>query len=287
MPLSPLIDAHTLAPLLGSPAIALLDCRFDLAAPEAGRRAYLAGHIPGAHYADLERDLSAPISASSGRHPLPDREQVAAWLRRLGILPGVRVIAYDQANAAIAARAWWLLRWVGHREVSILDGGFNAWVAAGGALEAGERPMGPAQPAPTEAPGPPACEAVIDAPALMRALAAPRALLVDARAPERFSGAVEPIDPVAGHVPGAVNHPFQSNLAADGRFLPVDELARRWRERLDGRSPADLIMMCGSGVTACQNLLAMDIAGLPGARLYAGSWSEWIRDPHRPVARGA
>jgi thiosulfate/3-mercaptopyruvate sulfurtransferase len=313
VPAAALIDSTTLAALIGSPEIALLDCRFDLAAPEAGRRAYLAGHIPGAHHADLNRDLSSPPTPASGRHPLPDPERLSAWLRGLGIGLDRRVIVYDEANAAFAARAWWLLRWLGASDVSVLDGGFKAWVQSGGAIEVGETQPPAPPPAPPAASAARAAasasalgdaasagstagaavkslagaDAVVDAPEVMRALGGARALLVDARAPERFAGTVEPIDPVAGHVPGAVNHPFQSNLRPDGRFLPPQELAHLWRERLAGRDPADIIMMCGSGVTACQNLLALEIAGLPGAKLYAGSWSEWIRDPRRPIARGA
>lgn len=312
---SPLIDAPALAALLGTPDLVILDCRFDLASPEAGRSAWLAGHIPGAHYAHLERDLSGPVTPTSGRHPLPAAAALGAWLASLGVRPGVLVVAYDEANAAFAARAWWLLRWLGHEEVAVLDGGLKAWTASGGRLECGEpnllpRPApasmaAPAAPAAGEhaaagvmrapatacstgsAPAPiPDRGAALDTEELMNALAGERAVLVDARAPERFAGEVEPIDPIAGHVPGAVNHPFQSNLGSDGRFLPPAELARRWRARLAGRSAREAIMMCGSGVTACQNLLALEVAGLPGAKLYAGSWSEWIRDPHRPVARG-
>lgn len=284
-----LIDAESLAPLIGNPALAILDCRFDLAAPDAGRQAYLREHIPTARYVDLNRDLSGPLTPQSGRHPLPDPNRIAARLDELGIGPGTQVIAYDENNGSFAARAWWVLRWVGHTEVAVLDGGFKAWVDGGGSLETGEpfRPLPGASGAASRR-----FHARIDEQAVLRtaqvleALAQPGRLLIDARAAERFAGAVEPLDPVAGHVPGAVNHPFSANLAANGHFLPPAELKRRWLERLAGTSPHAVIAMCGSGVTACHNLLAMEVAGLPGAALYAGSWSEWIRDPKRPVARG-
>ncbi len=275
------VDAATLAALIGDPALAVLDCRFDLADPEAGRRAYLRQHIPTARYADLNRDLAAPVTAASGRHPLPDPERLAARLGELGVGSSVQVIVYDDASGAMAARAWWLLRWLGHPRVAVLDGGFKAWLAAGAALASGPPSDAAAQFTARVEPG-----GVLDTAAVLRALEDPRRLLVDARAPERFAGEVEPLDRVAGHIPGAVNHPFSTNLGADGHFLPAAELERRWRARLAGTRPADVIAMCGSGVTACHNLLALELAGLPGAKLYAGSWSEWIRDPRRPVARG-
>jgi thiosulfate/3-mercaptopyruvate sulfurtransferase len=289
-----LIDAATLRTVIGAPpspsSLVVLDCRFDLTAFEAGFRAYLAGHIPTARYLDLNRDLSAPVSAASGRHPLPSPQMLAARLEALGVREHTQVVVYDEMNGSFAARAWWLMRWLGHLQVAVLDGGMKAWRAAGGTLEPGgtdeprdsERPAAsPPVPAPWVDP-----QAVVGSTELVQLLKEGRRLLVDARAPERFAGTVEPIDPVAGHIPGAVNHPFSANLADDGRFLPAAELERRWHERLNGVSPADTMVMCGSGVTACHNLLALQIAGLPGAKLYAGSWSEWIRDPKRPVARG-
>ncbi|MDP8985220.1 MAG: sulfurtransferase [Pseudomonadota bacterium] len=295
----------------------LLDCRFDLSDPGAGHRAYLTGHIPGARYVDLNRHLSAPVTADSGRHPLPSAADLRDLFCSLGIGEDTQAVAYDEANGSLAARAWWLLRWLGHSQVAVLDGGFKGWLASGGAVEHGEPPRAaldntvnvnrpragfeashcrhartqqsvPAASAPGDAAGfttalRPATASTV---AVLRALQDPNRLLVDARAAERFAGSVEPMDPVAGHVPGAINHPFGSNLRSDGYFLSATELRRRWLERLAGTAPADVIMMCGSGVTACHNLLAMEIAGLPGAALYAGSWSEWIRDPQRPVARG-
>jgi thiosulfate/3-mercaptopyruvate sulfurtransferase len=277
------------ASLRGSAADAvLLDCRFDLARPEAGRLAYLAGHIPGARHADLNRDLAAQPTSGSGRHPLPEPARLARFFASLGIGGNAQVVAYDDANGAFAARAWWLLNWLGFETVAVLDGGLQAWIAGGGGLESGEPPVRqPADPA-ADARGLAAAvrpQMVVSSEALLRDLGNPALLLVDARAPERFAGRIEPLDPVAGHVPGAVNHPFGGNLDADGRFLPVSELERRWTLLLAGRRPQEVTAMCGSGVTACHNLLAMAAAGMRGARLYAGSWSEWIRDPDRPVAR--
>jgi thiosulfate/3-mercaptopyruvate sulfurtransferase len=284
MPFATLIDVDSMAALAG-PAV-LLDCRFDLSLPHAGRRAFTAGHIPGARYADLNLDLSSPVTPASGRHPLPRPDVLADFFAAAGIGDETQVIAYDDANGSFAARAWWLLRWLGKAPVAVLDGGFQAWVAAGGAVEVGEPPPAPggAKPPFTVRLRP---ETVLTAADVQRALADPRRLLVDARAAERFAGTVEPLDRVAGHVPGAVNHPFTANLREDGRFLPAGELRLSWLTRLRGTEPSDAILMCGSGVTACHNILAMTSAGLPGGKLYAGSWSEWIRDPERPVARGA
>lgn len=264
-----------------TPTFVMLDCRFDLSHPDAGRAAYLAGHIPGAQYADLNRDLAAPMSSDSGRHPLPAPDVLAKRFSAFGIASDVQVIAYDAANGSFAARVWWLLRWLGHRQVAVLDGGYRAWLAAGGGTESGDRP------------GLPQCfvprvdaAAAVSSAEVLDALRDPGRLIVDARAAERYSGQSEPIDPVAGHVSGAVNHPFADNLDADGRFLAPTELRRRWLERLAGKAPDDAIMMCGSGVTACHHILALEVAGLPGAKLYSGSFSEWIRDPARPVTLG-
>jgi thiosulfate/3-mercaptopyruvate sulfurtransferase len=277
-----LIDVDSLRALLGGRRhLRVVDCRFDLGSPEAGRRAYLESHIPKARYADLNRVLSAPVDLSTGRHPLPQAEVFAERLRELGIGNDTQVVAYDDANSSFAARLWWMLRWLGHDAVAVLDGGFKAWIAAGGARETGEAAAAAAEQFTARV----RAESVVSTGEVERALRDGTALLVDARAAERFAGTVEPIDPVAGHVPGAVNHPFSVNLAADGRFLPEAELERRWRERLAGVAPDKLIAMCGSGVTACHHLLSLEAAGLPGGRLYAGSWSEWISDPRRPVAR--
>jgi thiosulfate/3-mercaptopyruvate sulfurtransferase len=279
-----LIDAASLRALMSDAGLAVLDCRFDLQDPEAGRRAYLRGHIPGARYADLNKDLSAPLSSSSGRHPLPTGQNFAATLDKLGVGNHSQVVAYDESNGSFAARAWWMLRWVGLESVAVLDGGLNAWVAEGGDMRAGGEAA-----ANRSARFSPRVDtaAVVDCAEVASLLRDPRRLLVDARAAERFAGDIEPIDAVAGHIAGAVNHPFTLNLGPESRFLPASELRRRWEERLGGREPHDVAAMCGSGVTACHNLLSLEVAGLSGAKLYAGSWSEWIRDPSRPVARGA
>ena len=294
MEFNTLIDAAALQTLLGAPGSAsfpvVLDCRFDLARPDAGGRAYLAGHIPTARYVDLNRDLSAPVTGASGRHPLPAPERMAARFEELGVRERSQVVLYDEINGSFAARAWWLLRWLGHSKAAVLDGGMKAWRGAGGELESGGT-IGPGTEAVFRNSARPPVprtdrQAVASAAELVDLIKEGRGVLVDARAPERFAGTVEPIDAVAGHIPGAINHPFSANLREDGRFLPPDELERLWRERLNGVSPADAVAMCGSGVTACHNLLAMEIAGLSGAKLYPGSWSEWIRDPEHPVARG-
>src|SRR5271163_295883 len=281
-----LIDAASLRGLIGDAGVAVIDCRFDLRDPEGGRRAYLLGHIPGARYADLAKDLSAPVNPSSGRHPLPAPQDFAATLDSLGIGLRTQVVAYDEDNGSFAARLWWMLRWMGLSSAAVLAGGLKAWVAAGGATVSGEETAVPTANRSRFSPRVDAA-AVIDSAEVALLLRDPLRLLVDARAAERYAGIIEPIDAVAGHIAGAVNHPFTSNLGPEGRFLPAAELRRRWLERLAGREPRAMAAMCGSGVTACHNLLSLEIAGLSGAKLYAGSWSEWIRDPSRPVARGA
>jgi thiosulfate/3-mercaptopyruvate sulfurtransferase len=289
MALETLIDAGALrnwlerAPDAARPLI-VIDCRFDLANPGAGRRDYAAGHIPGARYADLNLDLSAPVRETTGRHPLPEPLVFGATLTRWGVTPASQVVAYDAANSSFAARLWWLLRWVGHRAVAVLDGGYQAWASAGGAVETVEPPAAAGSSEPFIAR--PGAQPTVSTPDLADLLRAGDRLLVDARAAERYAGRVEPIDPVAGHIPGAENQPFSMNLTPDNAFLPADELRRRWRARLGDRDAAQLIAMCGSGVTACHHLLSLEIAGLKGAALYPGSWSEWIRDARRPVARG-
>jgi thiosulfate/3-mercaptopyruvate sulfurtransferase len=277
-----LIDVAALQQLIGTPEVAILDCRFELNRPAAGRTAFLAAHIPGARFADLNADLAGPVTATSGRHPLPPPEVFAARLGFLNVGDESQVVAYDDSNGSFAARAWWMLRWLGHLDVAVLEGGFQAWTAAGGALESGDARPGTRHFTPRLD-----SEAVLSGAQVAAALRDSQRMLVDARASERYAGTVEPIDAVAGHVPGAINSPFTQNLAADGRFLPASELRRRWQQRLAGRSPEKLIAMCGSGVTACHNLLSLEVAGLPGGKLYAGSWSEWIRDPERPVRTGS
>jgi thiosulfate/3-mercaptopyruvate sulfurtransferase len=276
-----LIEAAPLAAMLQDPDVVILDCRFDLMRPEWGRQAYESGHIPGALYAHLDEDLSGAVTPQTGRHPLPSRERFAETLGRWGIDSRVQVVAYDQANSAFAARLWWMLRWMGHEAVAVLNGGFAAWQAAGLRVVSEISPRAARQFVPRE----PLTNVVTTA-QLEQALARGDSLLVDARAADRFAGQNETIDPVAGHIPGACNHPFAANLQPDGKFLPAQELRRRWEATLQGRPAAQVISMCGSGVTACHNLLALQIAGLGDAQLYGGSWSEWIRDPSRPVARG-
>jgi thiosulfate/3-mercaptopyruvate sulfurtransferase len=276
-----LIDAKTLSSQLERADLALFDCRFELGNPSWGESRYAESHIPGAQYLHLDRYLSNAITATSGRHPLPDPQVFARRLGELGGGPDTQLIAYDQGNGAYGARFWWLARWIGQRRVAVLDGGIAAWIAAGLPLEKSRRTPPPrTMPARLDA-AMAADTATVDALRLQ-----PGTLLVDARAAERFAGRNETIDPVAGHVPGARNYPFAGNLGTDGRFLAPAELRQRWQTMLGSRPPSCLIAMCGSGVTACHNLLALEHAGLPGARLYAGSWSEWIRDPRRPVAGG-
>lgn len=258
----------------------VLDCRFDLLQPAAGRTAWGASHIPQARYADLDQDLAQAPGAGTGRHPLPDIDQLAASLSRWGIGPETRVVAYDDAGASIAGRLWWLLLWAGHKQVAVLDGGWSAWLAAG-------LPTDQSEPAAASAPVvlQPGQMPVCSVEDLETGLMNGALRLVDVRTPERFAGEAEPIDPVAGHIPGAVNLPLGGNLGSRGAFLPHAELAKRFSEALAGQPPESTVVMCGSGVSACQTLLAMEHAGLGGAALYTGSWSGWISDPARPVGR--
>ena len=277
----PLVDVASVAALLArenGKRPLVVDCRFDLADPERGRREHEVGHLPGAVYAHLDEDLSAPRSAdgSGGRHPLPSPQALAAALGALGVTEDRAVVAYDHGNGAVAARLWWLLRYLGHEAVAVLDGGFRAWQAAGGAVESG-----PVARRPGQFVGRPRAALVTDA-----AGAASAPLLVDSRDGARYRGDHEPLDPVAGHVPGAVNRFFGLNLDAQGRFLPAPDLRRAFEELLGDTGPESAVFYCGSGVTACHNLLAMDRAGLRMGRLYAGSWSDWCSDPARPVATG-
>jgi thiosulfate/3-mercaptopyruvate sulfurtransferase len=275
---SPELDAH-----ISDTDWAVLDCRFELGRPEWGASAYAEGHVPNAIYAHLDRDLSSPVTSTSGRHPLPLLEAFTATLGRWGIDENVQVVAYDQNNGAYASRLWWLLRWVGHIRVAVLNGGFAAWQQTG--LPVSKQP-GVRQPRRFTANR--AQTGVVSTVELEKLRAAGQLgtgarTLIDARSADRFAGQNETIDPVAGHVPGAGNHPFAHNLDAQGRFLPPHLLRSKWLETLRGEAAAGAIAMCGSGVTACHNLLALEVAGLPGAQLYAGSWSEWIRDAARPT----
>ncbi|GBG00980.1 sulfurtransferase [Azospira sp. I13] len=274
-----LVEAATLASHLGDPAWVVVDCRHDLANPATGETAYAQGHIPGAVFLHLDRDLSGPKSGRNGRHPLPEVAALAATLGRVGLGPGIQVVAYDDCGGMMAGRLWWLLRWLGHEAVALLDGGLPAWTAAGGALTAEL----PAPAVRTFTPAPRGW--VLSAVEVLDGLGQPGRIIVDARAPDRFRGENETVDPVGGHIPGARNRFFRDNLGSDGRFKPAEQLRQEWAETLAGFAPEAVVHQCGSGVSACHNLLAMEIAGLPGSRLYAGSWSEWCADPARPVAR--
>jgi len=277
-----LVEPDALQAALDDARIVVIDCRFSLADAAAGEHAYREAHVPGARYAHLDRDLSGPHCPGAGRHPWPDAATFSARLGAWGISPSHQVVAYDAGDGAYAARLWFLLRALGHRDVAVLDGGWQRWTREGRPVDAG---------APPPSPVPVGHEADFDASLLLDARQVQAHLdtggwLLDARAPERFRGDVEPIDVMAGHVPGALNRPYASNLV-DGRFKPAQQLHDEFRSLLQARSPSDLAVMCGSGVTACHHLLAMAHAGLPGAKLFTGSWSGWIEDASRPIARGA
>jgi thiosulfate/3-mercaptopyruvate sulfurtransferase len=275
-----LVDAATLAAHLADPAWRIVDVRHQLADVAFGESAYAAGHIPGALFMHCDRDLSGQMNGRNGRHPLPDPASLADRFASLGIGAQTQVVVYDDSQGMIAGRLWWLLRWLGHDRVAVLDGGLQAWQAAGGSLTDAITP-------------PPAADFVarlrdtlVDADHVRAFLQTSRLHLVDARSPDRFRGENETLDPVGGHIPGATNRFFRDNLQADGRFKPAAELRAEWLAVLAGRAPEQVVHQCGSGVSACHNILAMELAGLPGSRLYAGSWSEWCADPARPVAVG-
>ncbi len=275
-----LISASRLQALMTAKApLVLLDCSFELADADAGERAYAAGHLPGALHVHLDRELSGAKTGRNGRHPLPERDALAERAGAWGIAPGVQVVCYDAQGMPYAARAWWLLRWLGHRPVAVLDGGVAAWQAAGGSLT---RALPPVRRQPRYPAQPPAMP-TLDAAGLLAQLG--RRGVLDARAADRFRGDVEPLDAVAGHIPGALNRFFKDNLQPDGRFRPAEALRAEFAAL--HVAPAQLVHQCGSGVTACHNLLAMEHAGLAGSALYPGSWSEWCADAARPVARGA
>jgi len=280
-PYTTLVDVPTLARHIGDPRWVVIDCRHDLARPEQGRADYAAGHLPGARFLHLDDDLSGPKTGRNGRHPLPEPEALAETFGRVGIDAGKQVVAYDAQGGMYAARLWWLLRWLGHEAVAVLDGGLQAWVAAGQPLSTEIPAVAPArfQAAPRD------CH--VDAAVLLARLDRPHYLIVDARSPDRFRGENETLDPVGGHIPGARNRFFRDNLDAAGRFKPAAALRSEWETLLGDTPPERVVHQCGSGVTACHNALAMAIAGLHGSRLYPGSWSEWCADPARPVARGA
>lgn len=275
------VDTSTLSLHLDDPGWIVIDCRFRLNDPAAGEAMYRRSHIPGARYAHLDRDLAGPIMPGTGRHPLPDPSVFAESLGKWGVKNSAQVVAYDDTGGAIAARLWWLLRWIGHHGAAVLDGGMDAWAGEGRALDFSNPEVARQVYFPAPVSG-----LTLEAGDVVSFTSRPDARLVDARAEERFRGDKEPLDPVAGHVPGALNRPFDRNLDASGRFLGSDELRRAWLAVMGTSAPSNVVHMCGSGVTGCHNLLAMEIAGLEGSRLYPGSWSEWIQDPSRPVATG-
>ncbi len=276
-----LVSAAELDGLVRDGRALAVDCRFDFADPGKGRTDWLAGHVPGAAYAHLDDDLSSPIESNTGRHPLPATARFAEFLGRVGWTPTVLLVAYDEGSNAVASRLWWLMRYFG-QSAALLDGGLAGWRAAGLPLEAGDR-------GPTSHP-PPDLEAdgarTVSAADISNGLVHNDLLVLDARANQRFTGEVETLDARAGHIPGSVNRPFVSNLTLGNRFKTGDQLREEFEELLGARSPGSVAHSCGSGVTACHNLFAMELAGLGGSRLYPGSWSEWIRDPDRPIETG-
>ncbi|CAN0626766.1 putative 3-mercaptopyruvate sulfurtransferase [Burkholderia multivorans] len=278
-----LISAANLAELLAASAdsVAVFDCRFDLADTGAGEAAYAAGHLPGAQYLHLDRDLSGRKTGKNGRHPLPSRDALVAALVDRGLKHGQQVVVYDAQGGMYAARLWWLLRWLGHDSVAVLDGGMQAWEAAGEPLttDVSRIPVGNFR---TQPP----LEVTVDAQAVLANLTSRARIVIDARSPDRYRGENETLDRVGGHIPGALNHFFKDNLTAEGRFKSGHELRETFSALLGDTEPNRVILQCGSGVTACHNALAMEIAGLHGAALYPGSWSEWSADPARPVATG-
>lgn len=276
------ISAQILDALASTGKVAIIECSFDLADPAAGRRSFENGHIPGAHYLHLDEDLSSPASAADGRHPLPDVERLEQALRAAGVDAGQQVVAYDGEGGPYAARLWWLLRWLGHDAVAVLDGGKAAWREAGFAFETG---------AADPAEGSFAARSVdsdrtVLVDDVLDNIGKSRFLVIDARSPERFRGDPNPLDPVSGHIPGARNRFFKDNLSADGRFKPSTRLKAEFLAVLGETDPAHVVLQCGSGITACHNALALEIAGLGGAKLYPGSWSQWISDPARPIETG-
>ena len=260
---------------------AIVDCRYDLQHETLGYEQYQASHIPGAIYASLSQHLSATPAGSNGRHPLPSRDTMAATFAKFGIGADTQVVVYDQDSGMFASRLWWMLRYAGHLNVAVMNGGWARWISEQRPVQAGieDRPATSFTPRWNS-------EWHVDLPGISALSGRGDVLLLDARAPERFEGRFEPLDRVPGHIPGAANHPYRTNLAADNTLLPPDVLRLQFQQSLGGHAPTGTVMYCGSGVSACLNLLAMEHAGLPGARLYVGSWSEWSADPDRPVQTG-
>jgi thiosulfate/3-mercaptopyruvate sulfurtransferase len=275
-----LITPGTLRAHIGDQHWLVIDCRFDLANTGWGEEQYAAGHVPGAIYAHLDRDLSGVKTGKNGRHPLPSHQQMVERFGAMGVGPGTQVVVYDADSGMHAARLWWMLRYMGHDAVALLDGGWARWTREGGASEPGR-----VVPKAAAFEGSPRTDWRLSADDVQSELGSGERLLVDARSNERFRGQGETLDPVAGHIPGAASAFFQNNLNPDKTFKAPDELRAQWTATLAGHDPKDVVCYCGSGVTACHNLLAMEVAGLGGARIFPGSWSEWCADPSRPVER--
>ncbi len=276
-----LVSPERLHSLLASSSCVVVDCRYDLGKPGAGLQSFLQGHIPGAQYADLGSDLSSSVTNTSGRHPLPPVDAFAEFLGRIGWSPELLLVAYDERNNAMAARLWWLMRYFGCN-AALLDGGLEAWTCAGFALETGS-PRSTPKDVPRLQPD---ASLTVSADEILRSLTHPLLTVVDARAPERYSGEVEPLDTRAGHIPGALNRPLGQNLDSTGCFKSPASLRKEFEALLSNRSPASVVHSCGSGVTACHNRFAMELAGMGATRIYPGSWSEWIRDLSRPIESG-
>ncbi len=270
MAFTTLISTAVLGSHLDDPAYAIVDCRYKLDDASWGEREHARAHIPGAIYADLGQDLAGPRTGTNGRHPLPDPHALAQTFGRLGIASGVQVVAYDQENGMYASRLWWLLRWLGHDAVAVLDGGLAKWIAEGRPTRAGAERREPRAFTGSPRPG-----MAVDVAEVAARVGSPEWTLIDARSPERYRGDNEPIDKKPGHIPGAVNHFFQANLDAQGLFRTPEDLRARITAAAGDVAPERIVCYCGSGVTACHNLLALEHAGLKGAKLYAGSWSEW------------
>ena len=280
MPYTTLVGTAQLAEHLDDPKWVVFDCRHDLAKPDSGAKEYAGAHIPGARFLHVDRDLAAPVTGKNGRHPLPDPQLFMRTLGIAGVDSSKQVIAYDAQTGVYAARLWWMLRWLGHENVAVFDGGYAKWTGEA-------RPVTSAvpQPAPVRFAGKPRPIAV-DAENVLSSLGQPGRILVDARAPDRYRGENETLDPVGGHIPGSINRFFRDNLGAGACFKSAAELASAYGALLGDASPDTVVHSCGSGVSACHNLLAMEIAGLTGSRLYPGSWSEWCSDPSRPIEKG-
>jgi len=275
-----IISTDALAAHLTDPNLVIVDCRHNLTESDAGANAYRSAHLPGAFFLHLDRDLSGPKTGKNGRHPLPDIALLAATLGRIGIDGIKQVVTYDQNGGMWASRLWWMLQWLGHDRVAVLDGGLDKWIAEGRPVNAASSVARTT----TFVPKPPRPTA--SAQEILQHLGDDTLTVLDARAPERYRGDIEPMDPVAGHIPGAINRPYSTNLTAQGTFKSAEALRHEFEGQFANRTAASIVHQCGSGVTACHNVLAMAIAGLPGSRLYPGSWSEWSSDTTRPVARG-